>query len=125
MSAEKSQKTARAENRRIILRILQSAKPICWWLVLGCVLALVVVSCALAGPKLLGRIVQVLYDHWALRLAGGTPDEPLWWSLRPGLLLLLGVYALQSLFSYLKMQLLNRVVSMHFTCSLRIQIASG
>ena len=123
MSQEKQTKAVRAENRRIILRIVQSAKPIRWWLALGCILALVVVSCALAGPKLLGRIVQVLYDHWSLRLSGGTPDEPLWWSLRPGLMLLLGVYGLQSLFSYLKMQLLNRVVSMHFTCNLRIQIA--
>ncbi len=123
MSQEKQTKAVRAENRRIILRIVQSAKPIRWWLALGCILALVVVSCALAGPKLLGGIVQVLYDHWSLRLSGGTPDEPLWWSLRPGLMLLLGVYGLQSLFSYLKMQLLNRVVSMHFTCNLRIQIA--
>ena len=37
MSQEKQTKAVRAENRRIILRIVQSAKPIRWWLALGCI----------------------------------------------------------------------------------------
>ena len=41
----------------------------------------------------------------------------------PGILALLGIYAVQSLFTYLKMLLMNNVVSRHFTCDLRIAIA--
>ena len=123
MSERGEKKAARAENRRIVLRILQSAKPIRWWLLLACFLAMVVIACALAGPKLLGSLVQRLYDYWALRLDGGAAGYSLTEALLPGLTVLLGIYAVYSLFTYLKMLLLNRVVSRYFTCNLRIMIA--
>ncbi len=121
MSGKKEKKALRAENRRVILRILQSAKPIRWWLLLACLLALVVIACALAGPKLLGQLVQQLYDYWAM--PSGQAGYSLTAALAPGLLALLGVYAVHSLFTYFKMLLLNQVVSRHFTCNLRIMIS--
>lgn len=120
MSGKSERKASRAENRHIILRIMQVAKPIRWWLLLACLLAMVVIACALAGPKLLGNLVQQLYDYWAL---GGGAEYSLKERLLPGLLTLLGVYAVYSLFTYLKMLLLNRVVSRYFTCNLRIMIS--
>lgn len=120
MSGKSERKASRAENRHIILRIMQVAKPIRWWLLLACLLAMVVIACALAGPKLLGNLVQQLYDYWAL---GGGAEYSLKERLLPGLLALLGVYAVYSLFTYLKMLLLNRVVSRYFTCNLRIMIS--
>ena len=113
----------RGETRAVLGRLLRYAKPIRWWLLLACLLASVVIACALTGPKLLGSLIQNLYDRWALRLSGGTAGEPIWRSLRPALALLLGTYAVQSLFSYLKMLLLNNVVSRYFTCNLRIAIS--
>ena len=71
------------------------------------------------GPTLLGDLIQVLYDCWAgAEVPGGLAA-----SLVPGILALLGIYAVQSLFTYLKMLLMNNVVSRHFTCDLRIAIA--
>ena len=121
MSGKKEKRALRAENRRVILRILQSAKPIRWWLLLACLLALVVIACALAGPKLLGQLVQQLYDYWAM--PRGEAGYSLTAALAPGLLALLGVYAVHSLFTYFKMLLLNQVVSRYFTCNLRIMIS--
>ena len=112
-----------SETRRTFLRLLRYAKPIRWWLALACLLAMVVIGCALAGPKLLGGLIQILYDRWDLRLSGGKAAEPLWQVLGPGLLLLLAVYGVHSLFSYLKMLLMNSVVSRYFTCNLRIMIS--
>jgi len=120
VSKKGEKKGSRAENRHIILRIMQVAKPIRWWLLLACFLAMVVIACALAGPKLLGNLVQQLYDYWAL---DGGAGYSLTERLAPGLLALLGVYAVHSLFTYLKMLLLNRVVSRYFTCNLRIMIS--
>lgn len=119
MSGKSKKQEARAENRRIVRRILQVAHPIRWWLLLACFLALVVIASALAGPKLLGDLVQRLYDYWAEPAAGGD----LLAELLPGLLILLGVYAARSIFTYLQMLLLNNVVSRYFTCNLRIMIS--
>lgn len=64
MSEREKTLERRTENRHILLRILQTARPIRWWLLLGCLLAMVVIICALAGPKLMGNLVQQLYDYW-------------------------------------------------------------
>ena len=121
MSRERKEKkrAGGSETWRVVLRIVRAAKPIRWWLALACLLAVVVIACALAGPTLLGDLVQILYDFWAGKEAPGGLAA----ALTPGLLALLGVYAVQSLFTYLKMLLLNKVVSRHFTCDLRIAIA--
>ena len=70
-------------------------------------------------PTLLGDLIQVLYDCWA-GLRSPAAWRPPWCR---GILALLGIYAVQSLFTYLKMLLMNNVVSRHFTCDLRIAIA--
>ena len=115
----KKSRSGGSETWRVVLRIIRSAKPIRWWLALACLLAVVVILCALAGPTLLGDLIQVLYDCWAgAEVPGGLAA-----SLVPGILALLGIYAVQSLFTYLKMLLMNNVVSRHFTCDLRIAIA--
>ena len=122
MSEREKTLERRTENRHILLRILQTARPIRWWLLLGCLLAMVVIICVLAGPKLMGNLVQQLYDYWAAYQSGaGAADLPA--ALVPGLLCLLGVYGVHSLFTYFKMLLLNNVVSRYFTCNLRIMIS--
>ena len=104
----KKSRSGGSETWRVVLRIIRSAKPIRWWLALACLLAVVVILCALAGPTLLGDLIQ-----GPLRLLGGGLRVPggLAASLVPGILALLGIYAVQSLFTYLKMLLMNNVVS--------------
>ncbi len=103
---------------RMILRLLLEAKSIRKWLLLACVLCALLIACSVASPKLLGSIIDTLYDHWDGTLQGNVVQ-----AILPSLLWLLLLYLGYSLFSYLKMLLLNKVVSRHFTCSLRIRIS--
>lgn len=106
------------EKERIILRLVVEARPIWKWLVLACVLCMLVIAASVAGPKLLGNLIDVLYAFWE-----GSYEGDLLAELLSGLSVLLGIYAAYSILNYLKMQLLNRVVSRYFTCSLRIRIS--
>lgn len=101
-----------------IFRLIRQARPIWKWLALACLLSLVIISCSIAGPKLLGELIDRLYAYW-----DGTYAGDLLADLLAPLGVLLAVYFGYSLFSYLKMQLLNRVVSRYFTCTLRIRIS--
>lgn len=103
---------------RIIPRLLREARPIWKWMALACVLCSGMILCAIVGPKLLGDLIDRLYDYW-----NGTFTGDLLASLLPPIGVLAGVYAAYSLLSYLKMLLLNRVVSRYFTCTLRIRIS--
>lgn len=105
-------------NDRMILRLIREAKSIRKWLLLACVLCALMIACSVASPKLLGSIIDVLYDYWNGSLQGSITQMIL-----PSLCLLLGLYGGYSLFAYLKMLLLNKIVSRHFTCSLRIRIS--
>ena len=106
------------KKERVISRLLLEAKPIWKWLLLACLLCLVVILCAVVGPKLLGTLIDDLYSYWAGSYAGDLLADIL-----PKLGVLLAVYVGYSLFSYLKMLLLNNVVSRYFTCNLRIRIS--
>lgn len=106
------------KKERIILRLILEARPIWKWLLLACVLCLLVIVAAVAGPKLLGDLIDKLYAFWE-----GSYQGDLLRDLLSGLAVLLGVYAAYSILNYLKMQLLNRVVSRYFTCNLRIRIS--
>lgn len=106
------------QKDRIISRLLKEARPIWKWLLLACFLCLLIIVCSSLGPKLLGELIDLLYSYWE---GGFTGD--LLAALLPGLAVLLGVYTLYSILSYLKMLLLNRVVSRYFTCALRIRIS--
>ena len=99
-------------------RIIREAKGIAGWVVVSAVLGIFAVLCAIAAPEILGNLIQKLYDF-------GLSDRqtPIRDTLASGLILLTAVYAAQSLFRYLNMQLMNRAVSRHFTYGLRIAIS--
>ena len=97
-----------------ISRLLLEARPIWKWLVVACLLAALIIACGVAGPGILGDLIDKLYYFEE----GSVVDL-----LVPGLLTLLGIYAAYSILDYLKMYLLNNVVSHYFTCNLRIRIS--
>ena len=106
------------KKEHIIRRLLWEARPIWKWLLLAALLCIGVIVCGVLGPKLLGGLIDRLYAWWD----GSDRSDLLAGLLRPmGWLAL--VYLGYSLFSYVKMQLLNRVVSRYFTCELRIRIS--
>ena len=110
--------TEKKKKDRIIPRLLREARPIWKWLALACVLCAAMILCAIVGPKLLGDLIDRLYDYW-----NGTFTGDLLSALLPPIGILAAVYAAYSLISYLKMLLLNKVVSRYFTCNLRIRIS--
>ncbi len=116
--AERKTREAKQKDRRVLLRMVRYAKPIRGKLLLVCLLGVVVIGCALAGPEILGALIQTLYDCWAGSSQAGEVQK----ALLPGLLLLLAVYAVQYLFSYLEEALLDITVTRHFTCGLRTMI---
>ena len=99
-------------------RIVREAKGIAGWVAVSAVLGILAVLCSIAAPEILGNLIQKLYDF-------GLTDRhtPIRDSLVSGLILLTAVYAAQGTFRYLNMQLMNRTVSRHFTCDLRIAIS--
>lgn len=102
----------------IILKIISQLKPIGKWLALGALLDIFAVMLSVAAPELMGNSVQVLYDYWEQGAIGSVLPH----LIRP-LSLLFVVYCLHSLLSYLNMQLMNRVVSRHYSCGLRIMLS--
>ena len=106
------------KKEHIIRRLILEARPIWKWLALACLLCTGLICCAVIAPKLLGRLIDQLYAYW-----DGSFTGDLLAALIPMLLTLLGVYAGYGIFSYLKMLLLNKVVSRYFTCNLRIRIS--
>lgn len=117
--AEKKTRAQRREDKQIILRIIREAKPIYGWLALACLISCVIIACAVVSPKILGSCVQLLYDFWAGTFQGPSLTR----ALLPGCCVLAAVYLLQSGMNWLKMFLLNNVVSRYFTCALRIRIS--
>ena len=106
------------EKDHILLRLAREMKPIAWWLALGAALDALAVMAAVLAPEILGGIVQRLYDFRVGGSAGALRKDILG-SL--GLLLL--AYGVSGLLGYLNMLLMNKVVSRHFTCNIRIQIS--
>lgn len=102
----------------ILLRLAREMKPIAWWLALGAALDALAVLASVLAPEILGGIVQRLYDFRVGGSAGALRKDILG-SL--GLLLL--AYGVSGLLGYLNMLLMNKVVSRHFTCNIRIQIS--
>ena len=106
------------QKDHMIRRLLLEARPIWKWLILAALLCCGIIACAVVGPKLLGTLIDRLYAYW-----DGSFTGDLMAAILPGLGVLLAVYVGYSLFSYLKMLLLNKVVSRYFTCNLRIRIS--
>ena len=111
-------KRIKKEKDDIVLRLIREAKPIAHWLALAAVLDILAVLCSVAAPELLGGLVQRLYDFWAGGAVGTVSG-----TLVTGLALLLGVYAASGFLGWLNMLLMNKVVSRHYTCNIRIRIS--
>lgn len=101
-----------------VKRLVLEAKPIAHWLIIAAVLDILAVLCAVAAPERMGELVQMLYDYWEGGRIGTVSP-----SLVSGLLTLLGIYAASGLLGWLNMQMMNRVVSRHYTCNIRIKIS--
>lgn len=104
---------------KAIARILREAKPIRGWLVLSCFLCLCLILCTVSAPKILGNLIQKLYDYWS----GELVTDDLLGLILKGLIPLAIIYISLSLVRLANMYLLNNVVSRYFTCNIRIRIS--
>ena len=104
---------------KAIARILKEAKPIRGWLILSCFLCLCIILCTVSAPKILGNLIQQLYDYWA----GALVTDNLVGTIAKGLIPLAVIYIALSLLRFGNMYLLNNVVSRYFTCNIRIRIS--
>lgn len=104
---------------KAIARILREAKPIRGWLVLSCSLCLCLILCTVSAPKILGNLIQQLYDYWS----GELVTDDLLGLILKGLIPLAIIYISLSLVRLANMYLLNNVVSRYFTCNIRIRIS--
>lgn len=108
------------QNRvKSLLRIFKEAKPIWGWLILSCFLCLLSIICTVVSPKMLGKLVQQLYDYWS----GELFTENFTGIILAGIIPLGIIYLLLSLVKLANMYLLNNVVSRYFTCNIRIKIS--
>lgn len=112
----------KAKRQKLIdnttIRLVREAKPIAHFLALGALLDILAVLCAVAAPDILGELVQRLYDYWQAGSVGSVTD-----SLIPGLITLAALYIAGETFGYLNMQLMNRIVSRHYSCKIRIKLS--
>lgn len=99
-------------------KVIAFAKPIAHWIVLSCLLSIGGIICGVLSPTVLGDLVQMLYDYWEGGRVGTVTDQ-----LVGGLVILLGIYGMQSLLSWANMVLMNHAVSRYFCCNLRISIS--
>ena len=109
-------KQSRAKS---LLRIYKEAKPIWGWLFLSCCLCLLSIIFTVVSPKMLGELVQKLYDFWS----GELITDDFSGMILSGLIPLGIIYLLLSLVKLANMYLLNNVVSRYFTCNIRIKIS--
>ena len=114
MIAENKQSRAKS-----LLRIYKEAKPIWGWLFLSCCLCLLSIIFTVVSPKMLGELVQKLYDFWS----GEFITDDFSGMILSGLIPLGIIYLLLSLVKLANMYLLNNVVSRYFTCNIRIKIS--
>lgn len=114
MMTENKQSRAKA-----LLRIFKEAKPIWGWLLLSCLLCLISIVFTVISPKMLGELVQKLYDYWS----GILVTDDFSGMILSGLIPLGIIYLLLSLVKLANMYLLNNVVSRYFTCNIRIKIS--
>lgn len=105
------------KKSNMFLRLVQEAKPIAFWLLLGGALDVLAVLCSVAAPEILGELVEVLYDF------GVNGGELVAEGMASGLLTLALVYVGSNGFTYLNMRLMNTVVTRHFTHGLRVKLS--
>ena len=98
-------------------RLLREIRPLWAWILLSTVICLLLIGCAVAGPELLGDLVNRLYE-WAKTKTPGLAR-----SLLPELGMLFWIYALNAGLTYGNSYLLNNVVSRFFCAGFRIRIS--
>ena len=103
---------------KIMLRLVNFARPIAAWLLLAAVLDVLAVISAVIAPDLLGELTQTLYDFWEQGSVGTVRD-----TIAGTVMLLAVVYAVNGICSYLNMLLMNRTVTKFFTSGIRIKIS--
>lgn len=104
----------------VLKRMLRDLSKIRFPLLGVAAMALVIIACNMISPRLVGGIVGEIGDFAD---GGGGKFSSLFARIGRPLAWLLGVYAVYSLFSWLKMYTLNNVVSRRFTCELRIAMS--
>ena len=103
----------------VYIRILKMAKPIWGLLGLSFLINIILVVCNVISPKMLGNLIQLLYDYWT----GVFSGESLFDDILHGIIPLGIVYIFIGILSYSNMYLLNNAVSRYFTCNIRIKIS--
>ena len=112
---------SKKEKKRIFdetgKRLLREIRPLWGWIVLMAVLCLLLIVFAVAAPKLLGNLIDRLYD-WTKNRTPGLAE-----SLLPGIAALLAIYALKGVVTYGKYYMMQNVVSRYFCAGIRIRIS--
>ena len=119
---DQEKKMTGRERLDLYKKIFFEARPIWKWLALSCLLCTVIIICSVLGPKITGELTNQICNYWEAKVSGGA----LWDLVRemlPGLLALLGVYTLGAGVRYGNMLLMNRMVSRHYTCAIRIRMS--
>ena len=98
-------------------RLLREIRPLWAWILLSAIICLLLIGCAVAGPELLGDLVDRLYE-WTKAKTPGLSR-----SLLPELGMLFWIYALNAGLTYGNSYLLNNVVSRFFCAGFRIRIS--
>ncbi|MBO4355889.1 MAG: ABC transporter ATP-binding protein, partial [Clostridia bacterium] len=119
-SSEKTKEPAKAKEKRRLLdetgkRLLKEIRPLRGWIFLSAVICLILIGCSVAGPELLGSLINRLYD-----IAG---SESVARDLLPGIFILIGVYAVRAFLTYGKYYLLTNIVSRYFCAGMRIRLS--
>ena len=119
---EAREETGKSREKRRLFdqtgkRLIREIWPLRGWILLCGLLCLLLIGCSVAGPQLLGSLINRLYE-WT-----SEPYEGLAASLLPQLVLLFAVYGLQSGLSYGEYYLLSNVVSRYFCAGMRIRLS--
>ena len=109
------------ERDRTVLRLLFEAKKIRSGLIVGSVLAILVIATNMVAPLFTKEIVDILNHFWLVKGTDQTFD--LMQAVSMPILLLLAIYVIKSILTYIKMLVMNFTVSRHFTANIRIQMS--
>lgn len=118
---KKTKEEKRAERKSgfaTIKRIIKDTRPIALWLLLTAVISLISIGLSMAAPELVGSLTDRIYAFVA---DGEAFDHG---ALITDCILLAAVYLLSAVTSVATMTLMNRVVSNHFTCRIRVDMSA-
>lgn len=102
----------------IIKRILKDLSHIKGYLILSTFLSLITVVLSLAGPYVLGKLTDEVYNAWINK----TPVDKT--NFVSAVIILGGIYVAIAVTSIIIMKMMNNVVSRRFTCDLRVRMSA-